>query len=61
MNVEEKDYYLIMRKRKKITQIQVAQGMGISQAFVSYFECNKWIFTDEQFKKYKVYIETYKN
>ncbi|MFS0776057.1 helix-turn-helix transcriptional regulator [Neobacillus sp. 3P2-tot-E-2] len=56
MNETEKDFFLLMRKKKKIRQYEIADYIGVSQAWVSYFETNTKEMASHYVEKYKKYI-----
>lgn len=56
MKFTEKEQLIMLRKRKKISQGQIAQALNITQAYVSLFENDKCDFNHQLFYKYKAYI-----
>lgn len=59
MKFTEKEQLIMLRKRKKISQGQIAQALNITQAYVSLFENNHYEFNDKLYSRYKNYIENY--
>lgn len=55
--ITEKEYYIIKRKRKGITHIELSQHLGVSQSYISKYENNKRVFSRELERKYRKYIE----
>ncbi|RIJ65314.1 helix-turn-helix transcriptional regulator [Rummeliibacillus sp. POC4] len=55
----EKEKLIMLRKRKRISQGQVACHLGVTQAYVSIFETGKYEFNDKLYTHYKNYIENY--
>lgn len=56
MSETEKDFYMLMRKKKKIRQHEIAEHMGITQAYISMFETNVKQMPEHHIEKYKSYI-----
>jgi transcriptional regulator with XRE-family HTH domain len=56
MNETEKDYFLLMRRKKKISQHEIATHLGITQAYISYFETNTKPMSQHYVEQYKKYI-----
>jgi transcriptional regulator with XRE-family HTH domain len=56
MNQTEKDFYLLMRRSKKINQKELADHLGVSQTLISMFETNFKEMTKHHIEKYKKYI-----
>lgn len=61
LQIDERDLLKIMRKKKKITQFDVANEMGITQAEVSYLENRQKAFSDERYEQYKNFIINHGN
>lgn len=55
----EKEMLLILRRRKNISQQQVAKGINVTQAYVSNFENNNLTWHDPLFSRYKEFIKNY--
>jgi transcriptional regulator with XRE-family HTH domain len=55
--ITEKEYYIIKRKRKGITTIELAKVLNCSQSLVSRFENGKRNMSKEKVVAYKSYIE----
>lgn len=56
--MNERELYLILRRRKGISQIELARVLNCSQSLISRFEKNKCEMSDDKIKKYKQYIES---
>lgn len=59
LQIDEKDLLKIMRKKKKITQYDIAKELGVAQAEVSYLENDQKKFSNGQYEKYKDFIVNY--
>ena len=55
--ITEKELYIIKRKRKGITTIELAQHIGCSQSLISRYENNKRKMSEQKVRAYKSYIE----
>lgn len=55
--ISEKELYIIKRKRKGITTIELAQHIGCSQSLISRYENGKRNMSKEKVVAYKSYIE----
>lgn len=55
----EKEKLLMLRKRKGISQGQLASHLSVTQAYISIFENNHYEFNDKLYTHYKNYIENY--
>lgn len=55
----EKEKLIMLRKRKGISQGQVASHLGVTQAFISIIENNHYEPSDKLYSRYKNYIENY--
>lgn len=55
--VSDKEYYIILRKRKKITHVELAKQLNISQSYISLYENGKRAFSKYLEQKYREYIE----
>lgn len=55
----EKEKLIMLRKRKHISQGQLANHLGVTQAYVSIFENDHYEFNDKLYSHYKNYIENY--
>lgn len=56
MNETEKGYFFLMRKKKKIRQQEIADHLGLTQAYISMFETGVKEFPKKHVEKYKQYI-----
>lgn len=56
--MNERELYLILRRRKGISQIELAKVLNCSQSLISRFEKNKCEMSDDKIKRYKQYIES---
>lgn len=56
--MNERELYLILRRRKKISQIELAKVLNCSQSLISRFEKNECEMSDDKIKRYKQYIES---
>jgi transcriptional regulator with XRE-family HTH domain len=55
--ITEKEYYIILRKRKGITHNELAKHICCSQSLISRYENDKRIMSKEKVVAYKSYIE----
>lgn len=55
--ISQKEYLIILRKRKRIRHKDLCHHLGISQSYLSMYENDKRVFSDELEKKYRDYIE----
>lgn len=55
----EKEKLIMLRKRKHISQGQVACHLGVTQAYISIFENDHYKWNDNMFTRYKTFIENY--
>ncbi|MFJ8263315.1 helix-turn-helix transcriptional regulator [Rummeliibacillus sp. NPDC094406] len=55
----ENEKLIMLRKRKHISQGQVASILEVTQAFISMVENGKCQFNDKMSSSYKNYIENY--
>jgi transcriptional regulator with XRE-family HTH domain len=55
--MNEKEYYLILRRRKKIGQKELALFLKCSQSLISRWEKDKCTMSDDKIKRYKDYID----
>lgn len=55
----EKEKLIMLRKRKRISQGQVASHLKVTQAYISIFENNHYEFNEELYSRYKTFIENY--
>ncbi|WML44062.1 helix-turn-helix transcriptional regulator [Neobacillus sp. PS3-40] len=56
MNETEKDFYLLMRRKKKISQNELGDHLEVTQAYISMFETNAKQLPQHYIDKYKKYI-----
>lgn len=56
--MNERELYLILRRRKRISQIELAKVLNCSQSLISRFEKNECEMSEDKIKKYKQYIES---
>ncbi|MEH6957750.1 helix-turn-helix domain-containing protein [Neobacillus drentensis] len=56
MNETEKDFFLLMRRKKKISQNEMALVLGVSQGYVSMLENGTRELAQHYVDKYKKYI-----
>lgn len=56
MNQTEKDFFLLMRRKKNIKQKELADHLGVSQTLISMYETNFKEMTKQHVEKYKKYI-----
>lgn len=55
--MNEKEIYLILRRRKKISQMELSQILDCSQSLISRFEKDECTMSDDKIMKYKRYID----
>ncbi|WP_428832261.1 helix-turn-helix domain-containing protein [Caldifermentibacillus hisashii] len=55
--ISDKEYFIILRKRKKITHMELAKYLKISQSYISLYENSKRVFSKQLEQKYREYIE----
>lgn len=55
--ISHKEYYIILRKRKKITHNELAKYLKISQSYISLYENSKRAFPKQLEQKYREYIK----
>lgn len=58
IEITENEKLIILRKRKNISQLEVAKKLMVSQAYISMFENGKEIMREDLLEKYKQYIIT---
>ena len=56
--MNERELYLILRRRKKISQIELAKVLNCSQSLISRYEKNECEMSEDKIKRYKQYIES---
>ena len=54
-----RDEYLIKRRKKKISQSEIAKVIGASQSLVSRFETGDCEMSEQKIKRYREYIDNY--
>ncbi|PAQ14981.1 transcriptional regulator [Bacillaceae bacterium SAOS 7] len=59
--MNEREHYLLKRRRKKITQKELSIAIGVSQAFISQYESGKKDMSEAKEIKYQKYINNSKN
>ncbi|WP_146553428.1 helix-turn-helix transcriptional regulator [Rummeliibacillus sp. SL167] len=59
MKFTEKEQLIMLRKRKKIPQGEVASHLEVTQAYISIFENDHYKWNDKLYSRYKNYIENY--
>lgn len=47
-SLEERELFMLTRKRRGVTQQAIADRIGVSQAVVSYIETGRWEATHER-------------
>jgi transcriptional regulator with XRE-family HTH domain len=57
MNIKTRDLYMLKRKKKKITLVEIAKKIGVSQPSLSLYENGKMNLTKENLEAYKAYID----
>lgn len=55
--MNEKEFYLILRRRKKISQNELAKVLNCSQSLVSRFEKDDCTMSKDKINRYKQYID----
>lgn len=55
--MNEKELYLILRRRKKISQMELALFLNCSQSLISRYEKDECTMSDDKVKRYKQYID----
>lgn len=56
--MNERELYLIKRRRKGISQIELAKVLNCSQSLISRYEKNECEMSDDKIKRYKQYIKS---
>lgn len=56
--MNERELYLILRRRKGINQIELAKILNCSQSLISRYEKNECEMSDDKIKRYKQYIKS---
>lgn len=56
--MNERELYLILRRRKGISQIELARVLNCSQSLISRYEKNECEMSEDKIKRYKQYIES---
>lgn len=56
--MDERELYLILRRRKKISQNELAKVLNCSQSLISRYEKNECEMSEDKIKRYKQYIES---
>lgn len=59
LKLSEKEMLAFIRKKKGISQLQLAKFLGISQSYMSQLETGERYFQENRFKQYKEYIIKY--
>lgn len=52
------DEYLIKRRKKKISQSEIAKVIGVTQSMISRFETGDCSMSDSKIKRYREYIDS---
>lgn len=55
--MNERELYLILRRRKGISQTKLSKVLNCSQSLISRFEKGECKMSDAKIKKYKQYID----
>lgn len=55
--MNEKEIYLIKRRRKKISQWDLAKELNCSQSLISRYEKNECEMSKDKIERYKKYID----
>ncbi|WP_010651178.1 helix-turn-helix domain-containing protein [Oceanobacillus massiliensis] len=55
--MNKKEIYLILRRRKNISQIELSKELNCSQSLISRYEKNECEMSEYKIKKYKQYID----
>lgn len=58
--VNQREFYVIWRRRNKVTLKQVADYIGCSDALICKWERGKCEISDYKLKRYNQFIEIYK-
>ncbi|MEC1720605.1 helix-turn-helix domain-containing protein [Schinkia azotoformans] len=53
-----RDEYLIKRRKKKISQSEIAKVTGVTQSMISRFETGDCSMSNEKIKRYRDYIDS---
>ncbi|WP_234404918.1 helix-turn-helix domain-containing protein [Paenibacillus bouchesdurhonensis] len=59
--INERESYTAVRRRKKITLREIAEYIGCSVSLISQYENGSNRILPDKVRKYKRYIEDYKN
>lgn len=55
--MDDRDYYFLLRKKKKIRLKEIAQELGCSIALISFYENEKCNMSDDKILKYQRIIQ----
>ncbi|WP_145523479.1 helix-turn-helix transcriptional regulator [Virgibacillus sp. SK37] len=55
--MNEKEIYLILRRRKGISQVELSNELCCSQSLISRYEKGECEMSDYKIKRYKKYID----
>jgi transcriptional regulator with XRE-family HTH domain len=58
MDLNEREFYMIQRKRKHLKLKQLAKHIGVSISMISQHELGKNTLSDEKYRHYKEFINT---
>ncbi|MED4374312.1 helix-turn-helix transcriptional regulator [Schinkia azotoformans] len=53
-----RDEYLIKRRKKKISQSEIAKIIGVTQSMISRFETGDCSMSDKKINRYREYIDS---
>lgn len=56
--LNEKDLYLIKRRKKGVSQSELAKELNCSQSLISRYEKSECMMSDEKIRQYKKYIDS---
>jgi transcriptional regulator with XRE-family HTH domain len=57
MNIKRRDFYMLMRRKKKITHTEVANVVGVTQSAISQYELGLINLKKEKRDAYEQYID----
>lgn len=53
------DVYLIKRRKKKISQSEIAKVVGVTQSMISRFETGDCEMSEQKINRYREFIDNY--
>lgn len=53
----EKEYYFLLRRKKKISQKEISQEIGVTQSLISRYETGDCEMSEQKIERYRSYID----